>query len=139
MLKAIMHVASAVFVGAIYMIAGCTKDVSFETTEDARRQAKENAIQNAQIYRSQNKLADYDIYGRGDSTISNSCPNGDGWASNDLVQKETGKKISLKCSTVSVSLGCMTDDDFKSKAYAQEEGKCAPLTRVPHPLPKLSQ
>lgn len=138
MFKYIPHVALAIVASQFWF--ACSKpDASFETTEDARRQAKENGIQNAQLYRSQNKLSDYDIYGRGDSTITNSCPNGDGWASNDLSQKDTGKVIRLKCSTVSVALGCMTEDDFKSKPYAQEEGKCAPLVRVPHPLPKLSQ
>lgn len=124
---------------ALALAAGCSKDVSFDTAEDARRQAKENALQNAQQYRSENKLADYEIYSRGDSSITNSCPQGDGWASNELRRKPDNSSIKLKCSTTSVSLGCMTEDDFKSKAYAQEDGSCAPITRVPFPIRKLSQ
>lgn len=115
------------------------EEVSFQTVEDARSQAKSNATQNATLYRSANKLSAYDIYARGDSTISNKCPNGDGWASIDLRETNGSGAIKLKCSTVSVALGCLTEDDFKSKSYAQEDGQCAPLNRVPHPLPKLSQ
>ena len=123
----------------VLMTSACAGKVySFDTVEDARRQAKDNATQNAQIYRSDNKMPDCDIYARGDSTISNECPNGDGWASIDLRCPGKGQ-MKIKCSTVSVALGCMTDDDFKSKVYAQEEGKCQPLEKVPHPLPKLSK
>lgn len=121
------------------LLSACSKDYSFDTTEDARRQAKENALQNALQYRIDNKLADYDVYSRGDSTITNSCPQGDGWASNDLIRKSDNAKVKLKCSTTSTALGCVEENDFKSKAYAQEEGSCAPLTRVPFPIRKLSQ
>jgi hypothetical protein len=50
----------------------------FGTVEDARAQAKENAVENAQAFRASANLAEYDIYPRGDSS---ECPNGDGWAS----------------------------------------------------------
>lgn len=111
------------------------KTYAFDTVEQARAQAKENGTQNAQMYRSENKLPDCGIYARGDSTISPECPNGDGWASNELRCPD--KLVKLKCSTVSVSLGCMTEEDFRSKVYAQEDGKCQPYEKVPHPLPKM--
>lgn len=121
----------------LLLLVGCGgKGYGFATVEDARAQAKENGVQNAQMYRAENKLADYNIFARGDSTIMPDCPNGDGWASIDLRGPST---IRLKCSTVSVALGCMPDEDFKTKPYAQEEGRCQPLNKVPHPLPKLAR
>lgn len=124
---------------AALLLSACGKDeASFSTVEDARAQAKENGVLNAQAYRSENKLPDCDIYPRGDSTIAPDCPNGDGWASNEL-RCPNAKTVKLKCSTVSFSLGCMTDEDFKSKIYAQDDGKCQPRNKVPHPLPKLAR
>jgi hypothetical protein len=120
----------------LILLVGCSKEYSFATVEDARAQAKENGVLNAQQYRAENKLAEHTIYARGDSTIAPECPNGDGWASMDLKGPST---IKLKCSTVSGALGCMTDEDFKTKPFASEEGKCAPLTKVPHPLPKIGR
>ena len=134
-----MMTMGRMMIAGAMMLAACGKEtVSFSTVEDARGQAKENATKNGQIYRSDNKLPDCEIYARGDSTISNTCPNGDGWASIDLRCAD-GKKVKLKCSTVSVALGCMTDEDFKTKVYAQDEGNCQPLEKVPHPLPKLTK
>lgn len=127
----------AVVVATVMTVACGSKEYSFDTVEDARRQAKDNGIQNAQKFRADNKLPDCEIYPRGDSTITNTCPNGDGWASNEL--RCPNKTIKLKCSTVSDALGCMTEEDFKSRAYAEEDGKCQPLTKVPHPLPKLAK
>ena len=122
---------------AVLVLAGCSSpEVWFSTVEDARAQAKDNAAQNAQLFRASNADPKCGIYSRGDSTISNVCPNGDGWASIDLKCPDGVRK--LKCSTVSVALGCMAEDDFKSKSYATDEGKCQPLNKVPHPLPKLT-
>lgn len=110
---------------------------NFQVVEDARLQAKENALMLAKQYRADNKMADWDIYARGDSTISSSCPQGDGWASMELRDTNSyGEIIKLKCSTVSLGIGCMTSEDFKNKVYANQEGKCNP--DVPHPLPKIA-
>jgi hypothetical protein len=67
------------------------------------------------------------------------CPQGDGWASIDFMAKDMRMTYSVKCSTVSLALGCMTGDDFKKKQYAEEEGHCQNLNKVPFPLPKLVQ
>lgn len=40
------------------------------------------------------------------------------------------------CSKDEVSFQTL-DADFKSSPYANEDGSCAPLNRVPHPLPKI--
>lgn len=126
-----------VLLGGLVMGVGCTKSVSFDTVEDARRQVRENSTMIAQIFRSENKLAEYEIYARGDSTQSAECPQGDGWASIDLTDRKANLLIKLKCSTVSLGIGCMTDADFKSKRYAQEEGRCN--REIPFPLPKIAK
>lgn len=118
-----------------------TPETSFQDVEQARAQARENAQLNAQGWRALNGANKFDIYSRGDSTIVSTCPNGDGWASIDLVDKETrGVVKRLKCSTVSAALSCLEEEDFKGKPqYAGDEGKCQPQTKVPFPLPKLTQ
>ena len=117
------------------LFTACTSEkVSFQTAEEARIQARENSKELAQVYRAENGLADYSLYLRGDSTISQTCPQGDGWASIDL--KHGGQIIKIKCSTVSAGLGCLTEKDFKSKdAYARQEGSCN--KDLPFPLPKV--
>lgn len=126
-----MRILSAVLLSGLAV--GCSKkEASWDTQESARKQAIENATFNAQKYRRQ-YAADYRLIARGDSTISKTCPQGDGWASMDL--EKDGQKIKLKCSTVSESIGCMTSADFKQKAYAQEDGHCN--KNIPHPLPKI--
>jgi len=108
---------------------------SWDTTESARQQAQDNAEFNAQIFRNAN-FPDLSILMRGDSTIDRSCPQGDGWASIDLVAKGDGVKTKIKCSTVSASIGCMTEEDFKArKQYASQDNHCNP--EIPFPLPKI--
>lgn len=59
----------------------------FGTVEDARAQAKENAVENAQVL----AAAEWPVAPRGDSTISSKCPHGDGWASIDLRPEQRGQ------------------------------------------------
>lgn len=123
-------------------LAGCQeKNVSFDTLETARKQAKENAEYNARAWRSQTPVtAELGILSRGDSTQEPACPQGDGWASIDLVNTKTAVVATkLKCSTVSDSVGCRMDSDFKSSPYANEDGRCQAVTKVPHPLPKIAK
>jgi hypothetical protein len=126
----------------IASLAACSRnEVSFDTLESARKQARENAEFNARKWRADTKLYANDIFiPRGDSTQSPSCPQGDGWASIDVAKPDDGQTVAkLKCSTVSDSVGCRIDNDFKSSPYANEDGSCAPLNRVPHPLPKIAK
>ena len=127
---------------ALTILAACGKDeVSFDTLETARKQARENAEFNARKWRADTKLyADDLLISRGDSTQAPSCPQGDGWASMDIARATDGQTlVKLKCSTVSDSVGCRTEGDFKGSPYANEDGTCAPLNRVPHPLPKIGK
>lgn len=123
-------------------LAGCSKqEVGFDTLETARKQAKENAGYNAKAWRAGTPgMSGVGIIENGDSTQTPDCPQGDGWASIDLVNTATAAKVGkLKCSTVSSAVGCMTNDDFQTKSYASDDGRCQPLTKVPHPLPKIAQ
>lgn len=125
----------------VALLAACgQKDVSFDTLETARAQSRSNADFNAKKWRADTKLyADANLVIKGDSSQTPQCPQGDGWASIEILNA-TGQKITgLKCSTVSLSVGCRVDADFKSSPYANEDGSCQPTTKVPHPLPKLVQ
>lgn len=123
------------------LLAACSKDVSFDTLETARKQAKENAEFNARAWRSQTPaMAELSLISRGDSTQAPACPQGDGWASIDVVDPKTAAvRAKLKCSTVSDSVGCRVDTDFKSSPYANEDGRCQDTSKVPHPLPKIAK
>lgn len=126
---------------AVVALAGCGKDVSFDTLETARKQAKENAEYNSKAWRAQTPAyAQLSIISRGDSSQTPECPQGDGWATIDLVDpSKPGSKISLKCSTVSDSVGCREANDFKASPFANEDGRCQVTTKVPHPLPKIAK
>jgi hypothetical protein len=123
------------------ILVGCGKqDVSFQTLEDARAQARENAEFNAKKWRADTKLfSDANLIPKGDSSQAPACPQGDGWATIEIVNASGQKLESLKCSTVSLSVGCRTSKDFKESPYANEDGVCQPVTKVPHPLPKLTK
>lgn len=128
-------------VGLIFILVSCSKkEVAFDTLEQARQQAKDNAVWNAQRFRATDqRFEGLDIISRGDSTQMPDCPQGDGWASIDFLSVNKANIYKVKCSTTSSALGCMTEEDFKKKPYANEEGHCAPLTKVPFPIRKLAQ
>ena len=127
------------FVLMFALLAGCSKkEVSFDTLEQARGTARENAMWNAQKYRADSGgvLNGTEIIGRGDSTQTPDCPQGDGWATMDIF-RDKQKIMGLKCSTVSMNIGCLETKDFQTKAYATEDNKCQPTSKVPFPLPKV--
>lgn len=125
---------------AAFLAAGCGKqEVSFDTLEQARSQAKANATVNAQAWRAAAQAGQLGIYSRGDSTQTAACPQGDGWASIDLQTQDLQTVRKLKCSTVSSAVGCLEERDFRTKDFAKQEGNCQPTSVVPFPLPKLTQ
>lgn len=130
----------AVVLVIVLILVGGSKEVPFDTLETARKQAKENAEYNARKWRADTKTyADSNIIARGDSTQSPACPQGDGWASMDIVDANGQMKVKLKCSSVSDSVGCLEEKDFKTKSYANEDGQCQPTAKVPHPIPKIAK
>lgn len=125
---------------AMFLVSACGDNkVSFDTLETARAQANENAQFNARTWRAQNPgTAELGMVSRGDSSQAPACPQGDGWATIDLVDTKTGApQKKLKCSTVSGAVGCRTETDFKSSPFANDDGKCQSTNKVPHPLPKI--
>lgn len=133
---------SILVTSALVALVGCGQQkVSFSELEDQRAQARENALFNAQMYRSENPRFDqrYKIVSHGDSTQSQSCPQGDGWATLSImaVEDKTVDKYSIKCSTVSAALGCFTDADFIKKPFAKQENRCD--TSLPSRLPKIAK
>jgi hypothetical protein len=122
-------------------LTGCSKsEVSFNTLEEAKQTARENAMFNAQRYRQENVLyRGWDIIGRGDSSQMPNCPQGDGWATMEFVSPTRQTIVKVKCSTVSGATGCLEDSDFKTKPFASEDGHCQEVTKVPFPLPKIAK
>lgn len=123
---------------ALVVSAGCGDEItSHDATETARAVASDNAVFSAQRYRA-SAHADWAIVPRGDSTQSRECPQGDGWASIDLMSPDKSKTIKLKCSTYSLGIGCVTADDFNARAHlSSQEGNCN--AEVPYPLPKVAR
>lgn len=130
-----------IVVAVLGVLAGCGKNkVSFDTVETARAQARENALYNATKHRAASpQYSEWNIEGRGDSSQTNECPQGDGWATMDFIAPNNKQVIQFKCSTVSGNIGCLESNDFKKKAYASEDGQCQPTEKVPHPLPKIKK
>lgn len=130
-----------ILLAAMAVMAACSqKDVSFDTLEQARNQARDNATYNAQAYRQNDpRVRDWSIISNGDSTQMPDCPQGDGWASVKIVAPNNSQTIVLKCSTVSGAVGCLIEADFKGKPYAGDEGHCQQVSKVPFPIRKIAQ
>jgi hypothetical protein len=135
MIKATCLLASLV----LFNSCSCSKQKhSFETQEEARRLARENSEFNAQTYRVSNaNVQGLRMVLRGDSSINEECPQGDGWATIDFIDDATNKTITVKCSTVSDTIGCVEKKDFDSRSYAKEDGACN--DKIPFPLPKIKK
>jgi hypothetical protein len=139
-MKKLALVSLVIAAGLLSACVEQPKEISFASLEEAKGTARENAMFNAQMYRTSNILyKGWDIVGRGDSSQTNICPQGDGWATMEFVNPAKTSVVKVKCSTVSGNTGCLEDADFKTKAFASEDGSCAPLNRVPYPLPKIAK
>jgi hypothetical protein len=130
---------ASIILAAIALAACSEKNVSFETLETQRSIANDNSRYNAQKWRAENGYASLGLLARGDSSQQANCPQGDGWASVDLIDPNTKvPQVKLKCSTVSGNLGCYTDTDFKARAQlSSQENKCN--YDIPKTLKKIEQ
>lgn len=148
MKKSFLGALAALILLGVIALAACgpapnetAKPVEFNTLEDARSQARSNALFNAQAYRAENpRFTTHSIVTHGDSTQSPSCPQGSGWAGVSIMKVE-GKeveKFSAVCSTVSSALGCYLKEDFDKKPFATDADTCQPVGKVPFPIPKLA-
>ncbi len=138
-----LNTAIALALFSAFLTACGKSDVSFNTLEDARNQARANAEFNAAAYRAENpRMEGLKIVGHGDSTQTADCPQGDGWATLSIMnvdkERNTVEKYKVKCSTVSAALGCYLEDDFNGKkSLAQQENHCD--ASLPFPLPKVGK
>lgn len=131
----------ALFAAIAMSLAACgNKEVSFNTLEEAKTTARENALFNAQRYRAENPpVRDWTAVSNGDSTQMPDCPQGDGWATLKLFTPDASRSVQLKCSTVSGATGCLLESEFKSKPFASQDGHCQPTSIVPFPLQKIAK
>lgn len=148
MKKTYWYIALAALVFAfLCILTGCSKnEVSNNTLEDARSQSLQNGVTVAKAYIRENpRLAGFDVVGHSDEHQTADCPQGSGWAYLSAMKtdetildargKATVEKIKLVCSTVSASLGCYREIDFKGTNFAANAGKCD--SKLPFPLPKV--
>jgi uncharacterized protein YccT (UPF0319 family) len=127
-------------IGVMSIVVACQQQekLSFDSVESGRKQANENSEYNAKSYRTAHpEYVGFAISTASDSTQSATCGQGDGWATLSLTNLDKKLKVPLKCSTVSEQLGCMTDEEFKSKSYANQDGRCN--MDIPFPLPKIQK
>jgi hypothetical protein len=129
---------------ATVMLAGCgQKEVSFNTVEDARAQARANAEWNATKYRSESpRLQGLKIVGHGDPAQTAECPQGSGWAQLSIMnvnkEAQTVEKYVVMCSTVSETIGCYLRTDWEKTLHAKEENTCN--KSIPSsPFPKIGK
>jgi hypothetical protein len=120
-------------------LSACGKqDVSFATLEEAKVTVRDNALFNAQRFRAENPMVqDWSVVSNGDSTQTNACPQGDGWATLTFYSPDKSQEIKIKCSTASAATGCLFDKEFKGKPFAAEDGKCN--VNAPFPVPKIAK
>lgn len=123
------------------MLQGCSSEPApdpgaiLSMLESNRITGIANALFNARRF-SASVYPNYNPQVRVDSTIQSGCPQGDGWASVDLVN-ENNDKIKIKCSTYSATIECMTEKDFLAReVFSSQEGHCN--KDIPNSLPKLT-
>lgn len=136
-MKKLITIGIAIFAASILAACGDKENVSFDQLETQRSIANENSKFNATKWRGENGYENTGLIARGDSTQQPNCPQGDGWASVDLVDSKTKQVVvNLKCSTVSANVGCSTASDFKSRpVLASQENSCN--TKIPPVLKKI--
>lgn len=139
-----LFLAIAVTLAAALSGCGSKEKVSSSTLEDARSASLTNSVTVAKAYIRENpRLAGMDIVGHSDEHQTATCPQGSGWAYPSAMRQvldENGKflkmeKVKLVCSTVSASVGCYREEDFKLTKFAEQAGKCDP--ELSFPLPKV--
>lgn len=135
------------------ILAGCgqRETASFNTVEEQRAQGRSNASMVASDYQRQNpRIQGWEAIVKADTSHTSDCPQGDGWAEVVFMRSErvdgstknlTIEKATVMCSTVSFNEGCVMVapvnnwDKHPKKAM---DGRCAPTTEVPMPLPKVA-
>lgn len=121
-------------------LSACSKnEVSNTTLEDARAASLANGVTVAKAYIRENpRLNGMDVVGHSDEHQTSDCPQGSGWAylsAMRTLSDNSVEKVKLVCSTVSASVGCYREQDFKLTNFAATAGRCD--AKLPFPLPKV--
>ena len=125
---------------SLIVACGGTPAVGPQELDMALKTARDNALYNAKLWRSQNTVySAYDIMARGDSSQTPDCPQGDGWATIELIDLTTKAKLTIKCSTWSAGKGCIDESHFKTSPDAMQDKRCQPTSSIPYPLPSIAQ
>ena len=137
MIKTIFSAFVALLSAVVLSACGGGDVASPDQLELQRQIANDNSKFNAQRWRGDNGYEQAGLLTRGDSTQQPKCPQGDGWASVDLIDaKSKAVVLKLKCSTYSASVGCYKDEDFKARpVLASQENTCN--AGIPKVLKKL--
>lgn len=136
---------------AISLLAACNQpDASFQTVEEQRAQGRANATSVAGDYQRQNpRIQGWEAIVKADTSHNATCPQGDGWAEVVFmrVERQDGstknqqiEKATVMCSTVSFNEGCVMvnpTNNWDKHPKKQMDGRCAPTSEVPMPLPKV--
>jgi hypothetical protein len=121
-------------------LAGCDKEVPQDIVDGNMTITRLNAQKNADAYFGvqypagavdANPALGEPIRAlmQSDSSVSKQCRNGDGWASG-VIQYKNGKTLKIKCQTNGTGKGingCMSETEFATKTYKDEEGRCQNL------------
>lgn len=112
-------------VAIAFMSVGCSgKQISDEEAQKIAQIAKQNGALNAKSYIEQNPVySEWGIVPDTDSTISVTCPNGDGWVTITLVSPDNYNTKKLICSSYSSDKGCLLADEFRKKTE-YNDGDC---------------
>lgn len=130
----------AILAITIAALAGCSKDVPQDIVDNNMTITRLNAQKNADAYFAvQYPAGSVDANPalgepiralmQSDSSVTHKCRNGDGWASG-IIQYKTGKTLKIKCQTNGTGKGingCMSETEFVTKSYKDEEGRCQTL------------
>lgn len=147
--------AKSIIAAIVIGVSACgpTKNppASFATVEEQRAQGRSNASMVAAEYQRQNpRIQGWEAIVKADASHTADCPQGDGWAEVVFMRTERTdgstknlqiEKATVMCSTTSINEGCAMVapvnnwDKHPKKAM---DGRCAPLTEVPMPLPKVA-
>lgn len=109
------------------LLSACSSDdaPSGDTLESIRAVGVATAQSNARAYSLSVHGNGAHVVTQSDSTVSSSCPYGDGWAS-VKVTTDAGE-FGLKCQTFGSTKGtkgCLSDEEFATKSFAEQNGKC---------------
>lgn len=130
------------------ILAACgnpdNSNVPVDIVDQNQTISRDNAQMNAKRYANERLPLGDKVVAQSDSTISKSCRYGDGWATVDVLDANMNKVadnttnpstfIQLKCQTNGSGkglYGCLTVAEFKTKDYADEEGRCQNLPSLP--------